>query len=98
MMKRWNVALAAVLVAVLVAASRGLFAQAATPLPPIEVGKIYGFGVSGSDLAGKVLEEPCGPWLKVEVRDGDKVHSVWLNLLQVSYVQPDPPAKKECPT
>jgi hypothetical protein len=104
-MKRWIVPTAVVLLVALVplfvAASRAIYTpagpRATAPLtPPIEVGKTYGFGVSGSDLAARVLEEPRGDWLKVEVRDGAKVQVVWLNLLQVSYVQPDPPADKGC--
>jgi hypothetical protein len=87
------------LVPLLVAASRMAYApappQATSPFtPPVEVGKTYGFGVSGSDLAGKVLAEPCGNWVKVEVQDSGEVQVVWLNLLQVSYILPDPPAEK----
>jgi hypothetical protein len=104
-MKRWIVLIAAVglvaLVPLLVAASRALYAPAPPRAPslftpPVEVGKTYGFGVSGADLIGKVLEEPRGDWLKVEFREGDKVERVWLNLQQVSYVQPDPPTEKGC--
>jgi hypothetical protein len=102
-MKRWIVATAAgvlvILVPLLVAASRSAYApaspQAMSPFtPPLEVGKTYGFGVSGSDLTGKVLAEPRGNWLQVEVQDSGKVQAVWLNLLQVSYILPDPPAEK----
>jgi hypothetical protein len=100
-MKRWMVATAAgmlvMLMPLLVAASRSAYApaQATSPFtPPIEVGKTYGFGLSGSDLTGKVLAEPCGNWVKVEVQDSGKVRAVWLNLLQVSYILPDPPAEK----
>jgi hypothetical protein len=96
-MKRWMVAAGVlVLVPVLVAASRSAFApaQATSPTSPVEVGKTYGFGLSGSDLTGKVLAEPCGNWVKVEVQDSGKVQPIWLNLLQVSYILPDPPAEK----
>ena len=105
-MKRWIVATAAgvlvvVLVPLLVAASRSAYApgppQSTSPFtPPLEVGKTYGFGVSGSDLTGKVLAEPSGNWVKVEVQDSGKVQAVWLNLLQVAYILPDPPAEKGC--
>ena len=104
-MKRWIGSTAAgvlvMLVLVLVAASRSTDApappQATSPLtPPVEVGKTYGFGLSGSDLTGKVLAEPCGNWVKVEVQESGKVQAVWLNLLQVSYILPDPPAEKGC--
>ena len=104
-MKRWIVATAAgvlvMLVPVLVAVSRSTYApappQATSPFtPPLEVGKTYGFGQSGSELTGKVLAEPCGNWVKVEVQDSGKVQAVWLNLLQVSYILPDPPAEKGC--
>ena len=101
-MKRWMIATAAgvlvLLVTLLVAASRSADAppQATSPFtPPLEVGKTYGFGVSsGSDLTGKVLAEPRGNWVKVEVQDSGKAQAVWLNLLQVSYILPDPPAEK----
>jgi hypothetical protein len=101
-MQRWIVpALAAFLLAafplLLVAASRGLHGTDPAPAklrPPVEVGETYGFGVSGADLIGKVLDEPCGDWLKVEIRDGDKPRVVWLNIHQVSYLEPDPPADK----
>jgi hypothetical protein len=102
-MKRWIVATAAgvlvILVPLLVAASRSAYApaQATSPFtPPLEVGKTYGFGVSGSDLTGKVLAEPRGNWVQVEVQDRGKVQAVWLNLLQVSFILPDPPAEKGC--
>jgi hypothetical protein len=104
-MKRWIVASAAgvlvVLVPPLVAASRSPYApappQATTPFtPPLEVGKTYGFGVNASDLTGKVLAEPRGNWVQIEVQDSGKVQGVWLNLLQVSYILPDPPAEKRC--
>jgi hypothetical protein len=90
-----------VLVPLLVAASRSTSPPAppqaaSTFTPPInlEVGKTYGFGVNGSDLTAKVLAEPRGNWLKVEVESGGKRQAVWLNLLQVSYILPDPPADK----
>jgi hypothetical protein len=104
-MKRWIVATAAVvlvmLVPLLVAASRSAYApappRATSPFtPPIEVGKTYSFGVNGSDLSGKVLAEPCGNWVKVEVQERGKVQAAWLNLLQVSYILPAPPAEKGC--
>jgi hypothetical protein len=104
-MKRWIVATAAgvlvVLVPLLLAASRSAYVpappQAMSPFaPPLEVGKTYGFGVSGSDLTGKVLAEPRGNWVNVEVQDSGKVQAVWLNLLQVSYILADPPAEKGC--
>jgi hypothetical protein len=104
-MKRWIGSTAAgvlvMLVLVLVAASRSTDApappQATSPFtPPVEVGKTYGFGVNGSDLTGKVLVEPCGNWVKVEVQESGKAQAVWLNLLQVSYILPDPPAEKGC--
>ena len=104
-MKRSIVAIAAavlvMLVPLLVAASRSAYApappQATSPFtPPVEGGKTYGFGVNGSDLTGKVLAEPCGNWVKVEVQESGKVQAVWLNLLQVSYILPDPPAEKRC--
>ena len=104
-MKRWMIATAvvvlAMLVPLLVAASRSADApappQPTSPLtPPVEVGKTYGFGVNGMDLTGKVLAEPCGNWVKVEIEERGKVKAVWLNLLQVSYIMPEPPAVKEC--
>ena len=100
-MQRWIVVSAAgvlvIIVPLLVAASRGAYAptrpQATSSFtPPLEVGKTYGFGVSGSDLTGKVLAEPRGNWAQVEVEDSGKVQAVWPNLLQVSYILPDPPA------
>ena len=100
-MKRWIVATAAgvlvMLVPLLVAASRSAYApapaQATSPFtPPLEVGKTYGFGVNGSDLIGKVVAEPRGNWVQVEVEDSGKIRTFWLNLLQVSYIVPDPPA------
>jgi hypothetical protein len=93
MSRRTAVASALLLAALrplLVAAAWGTLAPAS---PPVEVGKVYGFGVGGADLAGRVLREPRGNWLEVEVRGGDGVRTVWLNLLQVSYVEPDPPAR-----
>ena len=100
-MKRWIIATAAgvlvLLVPLLVAASRSAYApappQATSPFtPPLEVGKTYGFGVNGSDLIGKVVAEPRGNWVQVEVEDSGKIRTFWLNLLQVSYILPDPPA------
>ena len=102
-MIRWMIATAAgvlvMLVPLLVAASCSAYAppQATSPFtPPVEVGKTYGFGVNESDLTGKVLAEPCGNWVQVEVQNSGKVQAVWLNLLQVSYILPDPPAEKGC--
>ena len=104
-MKRWIIATAAgvlvLLVPLLVAASRSAYApapaQATSPFtPPLEVGKTYGFGVNGSDLIGKVVAEPRGNWVQVEVEDSAKIRTFWLNLLQVSYILPEPPAAKEC--
>ena len=104
-MKRWMIATAAgvlvMLVPLLVAASRSADApappQATSPFtPPVEVGKTYGFGVDGSDLTGKVLGEPRDNWVKVKVQNSGKAQAVWLNLLQVSYILPDPPAEKGC--
>ena len=96
-MKRWIVATAAgvlvILVPLLVAAARIAYAPFT---PPVEVGKTYGFGVSGSDLTGKVLGEPRDNWVKVKVQNSGKAQAVWLNLLQVSYILPEPPAAKEC--
>jgi hypothetical protein len=99
--KRWIAAIAAVVLFVLVplfVVASGLVStspQATSPFaPPLEVGKTYAFGVSGSDLTGKVLAEPRGNWLQVEVRDSGEAQVVWINLLQVSHVLPDPPAIK----
>jgi hypothetical protein len=94
-MKRWVVVLAAVipalLLALLVAAFRSGYAQATAPgTPSLEVGKTYGFGVNGADVAAKVLAEPRGNWLQVEIQDEGKGREVWLNLTQVAYIQPDP--------
>ena len=100
-MKRWIVVIAAgllvLLVALLLVMSHRGFAsvptQGTSPFtPPLEVGKTYGFGVNGSDLIGKVVAEPRGNWVQVEVEDSGKIRTFWLNLLQVSYILPDPPA------
>jgi hypothetical protein len=104
-MKRWTVVLAAatpaLLLALVVAAFRSGYVQATSqaPIPgtpPLEVGKTYCFGLGGADLAGKVLAEPRGNWLQVEVQGEGKGREVWLNLLQLAYIQPDPPADKGC--
>jgi hypothetical protein len=100
-MKRWIVGIAAgllvLLVALLMVMSPRGFASVPAPVtspftPPLEVGKTYGFGVNGSDLIGKVVAEPRGNWVKVKVEDSGKIRTFWLNLLQVSYILPDPPA------
>jgi hypothetical protein len=100
-MKRWIVVIAAGLLILLVAlllvmSPRGFAsvpAQGTSPFtPPLEVGKTYRFGVNGSDLIGKVVAEPRGNWVQVEVEDSGKIRTFWLNLLQVSYILPDPPA------
>src|SRR5262245_47129080 len=65
--------------------------------PQIEVGKTYAFGVSGSDVTGKVLAGPRGNWLQIEVQDGDNGQTAWLNLQQVSYISPDPPKRSSRP-
>ncbi len=107
-MKRWVIATTAgvllVLVPLLVAAtwstSTPTSAQPACTLTlpiNIEVGKTYGFGVNGTELTGKVLSEPCGNWVKVDVRERGKVQEVWLNLLQVSYILPNPSTQKSNP-
>ena len=100
-MKRWVLAIAAVVLFVIVPLAAATSSQVFGPIlstssaaPPLEVGKTYGFGVSGSDVTGKVLAEPRGNWLQVEVREGDKVHPVWINLLLVSFILPDPPEVK----
>jgi hypothetical protein len=99
-MQRWMVVVAAavpaLLLVLLVAAFRSGSAQATTRAPALEVGQTYGFGVGGADLVATVLAEPQGNWLQVEIRAEPKGQAVWLNLLQVSYIQPDPPADKGC--
>jgi hypothetical protein len=103
-MKRWVLAIAAVVLFVIVPLAAatssqtfGLLFTGSSATPPIEVGKLYGFGVNGTDLTGIVVAEPRGNWLKIEIKDNDKAQTVWINLLQVTYVLPDPPADKARP-
>ena len=71
---------------------------AAAPAPPLEVGRTYGLGLGGSDVLAKVLEGPRGDWLRVEVREDGKAQALWINLRQLAYILPDPPAPKGCQT
>jgi hypothetical protein len=107
MMKQWllgvtaSAALAMLLVMLLAASwatlplNGGRTAQPSTFVPPIEVGSTYGFGVSGTNVIGKVVQEPRDGWLQVEVQEGDATRLVWLNLQHVSSIMPDPPQENK---
>src|SRR5262245_32072695 len=57
--------------------------------PSLEVGKTFRFSFGQQqrgDLEGKVLEEPAGNWVKVQVRKGDTSVTSWVNLTAVAVV------------
>jgi hypothetical protein len=102
MMKQWILgALTSAGLAMIVAASWAAHSSAVQPtqsspfVPPLAVGKTYGFSVGGTDLIGRVLQEPRDGWVQVESQEGDSPVVVWLHLQQVSYIMPDPPQQKK---
>lgn len=61
------------------------------PAPPLQVGRRYGFNVSGYFLAGKVLEPPRGGWVKVEVQEEGKSLAILLRLQDMPAIIDNPP-------
>jgi hypothetical protein len=103
MMKQWilGALMSAGLALIVVASWAAHSATAVRPtqsspfVPPLDVGKTYGFGVGGTDLICRVLQEPRDGWVQVESQEGDSTVVVWLYLQQVSYIMPNPTQKKK---